>query len=209
MNLVFSRYWRISIVVFITLLIVFEMFAYAALTPRASDSYFQFYVLGSDHLASNYFPGNDSVLVAGEQVRWYVDIVNNMGDVELASIVVKIGNSTTQTPTMQNVTGTNTPILTNFEKFMQDNETWEIPLVWDVSNVTASQASVRITSIQINNATLDPSNWTATNGNNFQLIFELWTWQTETNSFQFGWGSGTSFRIAWLRILFSVSTGTH
>jgi len=89
-----------------------------------------------------------------------------------------------------------------------NNETWEFPFVWSVTNATATAGSTRILTMQINNETYQTSNWSAINGYNFRLILELWVWQTNTNTLTYGWNSNGEYRTAWLQLWFNMTTPT-
>ncbi len=201
----FSQNTRTVIAVFITLLIVCELIVYVTSTPRPSEQFFQLYLLGSNHMAANYYPNNDSDIRAGEPVEWYLGVTNNMGTLQLVSIRVKISNSTILAPNDQQALESPAAAVTDFARFLQDNETWEFQFVWNISNATSIDGSTRILTLQINNETYQVSNWSASNGYNFRLIFELWTWQTSTNGFEFGWNTNGEHQVAWLQVWFNMT----
>ena len=58
MSFISSQDRRTLITVFITLLIICEMVAYVANTPRPREQFFQLYVLGARHMAADYYPNN-------------------------------------------------------------------------------------------------------------------------------------------------------
>jgi uncharacterized membrane protein len=201
----FSQNTRTVIAVFITLLIVCELIVYAATMPSASAQFFRVYVLGRNHLVANYYPDNDSDIRVGEPVEWYLGVTNNMGTVQLVSILVKISNSTIKPPDDQQELESPAPAVTDFDRFLEDNETWEFPFVWNISNATSIDGSTRVVTLQINNETYQISDWSASNGYNFRLIFELWTWQTESNTYEFGWNTNGEHQIAWLQVWFNMT----
>jgi hypothetical protein len=208
MRLNISHNKRTIITVFITLLIICEMIAYVTTTPRPSEQFFQLYVLGADHSAAEYYPKNDSNIGIGEPVTWYLGVINNMGSVQLVSIRVKLSNETIEAPNDTQALESPAPVLTDFSRFLQDNETWEVPFVWSILNATSRVGSTRILVLEVDNETYMIPNWTATNGYNFRFTFELWTWQTETNAFEFGWGAGAERHVAWLQVWFNMVTPT-
>ena len=201
-----SRDRRILIVVFFTLLVVFEMIAYVATTPRPHEQFFQLYVLGANRMASDYYPNNNPEIGVGEPVTWYLGVSNFMGTVQLASIRVKVSNQTIAPPDDQQGLESPAPVVTDFARYLQDNETWETPFIWTISNASLSDGYTRILVLQINNETYQIPDWSASNGHNFRLIFELWTWQTDSNGFEFGWTTNGEHRIAWLQIWFNMTS---
>jgi hypothetical protein len=196
---------RNLIVIFITLLIIFEMIAYVATTPRPQEQFFQFYVLGANHLAADYYPSNDSNIPLGEPVKWYIGVTDLMGNMQLVAIRVKIGNATISAPNDLQGLPSPAPLVAEFMRFIQDNETWEFPFVWHISNVSSVEGSTRILELQINNQTFPVRDSWAGNGYNFRLIFELWTWNVDTAGFEFGWYAGTEHRVAWLQLWFNAT----
>jgi len=205
MRLASSQNRRTLIVVFITLLIICEMVAYVATTPRPREQFFQLYILGANHMAADYYPNNDTNIHLGEPVTWYLGVTDNMGTVQLVSIRVKIGNQTVKPPDDTQALESPAPIVTEFMRFIQNNETWETPFVWSISDAVSSGNSTRILTLQIHNETYQIQDCSASNGHNFRLIFELWTWQADTNAFEFGWTAGGEHRVAWLQVWFNMT----
>ena len=207
MSFTYSQNRRTLIAVFITLLVVCEMVAYVTITPRPREQFFQLYLLGSKHMAADYYPNNDTDIRIGEPVTWYLGVTDNMGSVQLVSIRVKIGNQTIKPPDDQQALKSPAPVVTQYTRFVQDNETWETPFVWSISDAEVlSDNATRIHALQINGETYQIQDSSASNGHNFRLIFELWTWQTDANAFQFGWTTSDEHRVAWLQVWFNMTS---
>lgn len=206
MSFLSSQNWRGLIVVFVILIILCEATTYVATMPFPREQFFQLYVLGADHTASHYYPYDDMNISPGEQVAWHLGVANSMGTVQLVSIRVKVSNETIKPPDDQQSVESPAPAVADFARFLQDNETYETPFVWSISNATQSGGTTRILTLQIDNATFQISDWSATNGYNFRLIFELWVWQTDSNAFEYGWSTGGEQRAAWLQLWFNVTT---
>jgi hypothetical protein len=208
MSFISTQNRRTLIAVFITLIITFEVIAYIATTPRQQDHYFQLYLLGANHTVSDYYPGNNAKLYASERITWYLGVSDNMGTVQFVSIRVKISNQSIPPPDDQQALGSPAPTIAEFVKFLQNNETWEVPFIWTISNITLSYGSAHIVILQINNETYQVPDWTANHGYNFRLIFELWTWQPYSNSFGFGWTNDDERQVAWLQMWFNATEAT-
>jgi uncharacterized membrane protein len=201
-----SQNRRKLIVVFITLIVLCETIAYVTTTPRPREQFFQLYVLDANHMISHYFPNDNVNIYLGQPVGWYLGVANSMGTVQLVSIRVKLGNQTINPPDDQQLVESPAPVVTDFARFVRNNETWETPFVWSISNVTQSGGTTRILTLQINDKTYQISSWSARNGYNFQLIFELWTWQTNSNAFEYGWRTAGEHRAAWLHLWFNMTS---
>jgi hypothetical protein len=184
------------------------MIAYVATTPRQTEEFFQLYVLGANHQATAYYPGDNPDISSGETVTWYLGVVNNMSSVQFISIRVKVSNSTINPPDALQGLESPAPAVTDFARFLQDNETWEFPFVWNILNATSTGGSIHVLTLQINNETYQIPSWSASNGYNFRLIFELWTWNQDSDSFQFGWNTNGEQKIAWLQVWFNMTATT-
>jgi uncharacterized membrane protein len=206
MSFLSSQNRRTLITVFITLLIMCEMLAYVATTPRPREQFFQFYVLGAHHMAADYYPNNNTDISIGEPVTWYLGVTDNMGSVQLVSVRVKIGNQTIKPPDDQNGTESPAPLVAEYMRVLQDNETWETPFVWTITDAVSTGNSTRLLTLQFDNETYKLQDSTASGGRNFRLIFELWTLQLDTDTFQFGWVANGEHRVAWLQVWFNMTS---
>lgn len=194
--------------VLLILIVVCEVIGYVSTTPRPREQYIQVYILGANHMIANYYPNDNSNIGLEESLKWYLGVTNNMGSVQLVSIRVKVSNQSIQQPNDTQASESKAPVATDFSKFLQDNETWEVPFTWNISNATTTEGSVRILTMQIDNETYQIPNWSARSGYNFCLIFEIWTWQTDSNTFEFGWTTNGDHHVAWLQMWFNMTTPT-
>jgi hypothetical protein len=198
--------------VFFTLLILFEILAYTATVTRPQGRFFQLYALGSTGSAGNYYPNNSTFLQVGETVEWSLRVVNDMGSLQYVGVRVKLGNQTINPPNDTLGTASPSPLIAEFDQFVANNSTWQIPFVWQISNYTlAPDGLVNIRSISINNetyATQGPVSCPSMNACSLRMIFELWTWNVDTAAFQIGWVVGGQRHIAWLQIWFNLSPGS-
>jgi hypothetical protein len=206
MSFISSQNRRILIVVFIALLVVCEMLAYVVTTPRPQEQFFQIYVLGANHMVADYYPNGDPDIPIGQPITWYLGVTNNMGTVQLVSIRIKIGNQTIRPPDDQQGLESPAPVVTELMRFLEENETYETPFAWSVQDAVSVAGSTRIIALQINNETYQITDCYASNGYNFRLIFELWTWQTDTNALEFGWTTSGEHRVAWLQVWFNMTS---
>lgn len=197
---------RTLLAVFITLLIVCEMLAYVATTPRPQEQFFQLYVLGAKHMAADYYPDNDTNIQLGESVQWYLGVTDFMGNAQFVSVRVKLGNQTIAPPNDLQAVPSPAPLVTDFKRFLQNNETWEFPFVWQIVDAVAVDGSTYILELGINDETFQLQDSSARDGHNFRLIIELWTWDVESAALQFGWTAGVERRVAWLQVWFNMTS---
>jgi len=193
------------LVVFIVFLVIFEMITYATTTPRSREQFFQLYILGANGLLSDYYPNDNPNIGAGDLVRWHVGVTDFMGSVQLVVIRIKLGNQTIRPPDDLQALPSQAPLIAEFGRFVQDNETWEMPFFWEIVNADMVRGSTRILEMQINNETYQVPNLTAVDGHNFRVILELWTWEPSSETLQFGWSSGNEQRVAWVQVWFNMT----
>jgi hypothetical protein len=190
-------------------LIVFEMIVYVAVTPRPREQFFQLYVLGANGLLSDYYPDGDPNIRTGELVKWYVGVTDFMGTVQLVALRLKLGNQTITPPSDLEASPSPAPLVAEFWRFIQDNETWEFPFFWQIVNADTLGGSTRLLEMQINNETYQVPSLTAVNGYNFRVILELWTWEPQSQTLQFGWRNGNEQRVAWVQVWFNMTSSVR
>jgi hypothetical protein len=206
-----ARSVRSLLPIFLIALVFFELLAYSTTTTHPQETYFQFYVLGSKENFGNYYPNNSSYLQVGENIEWNVGVTNRMGSIQLVSIRVKLGNQTIDPPNDTMGLPSPAPLLTEFERFVPNNQTWEFPLDWQMGNYTTSaDGHVAIRDLQINNVTYALGGLVtclSIRSCSFRLIIELWVWNVGTGNFQITWWNGEEERMVWLQLWFELGQG--
>jgi uncharacterized membrane protein len=164
------------------------------------------WILGSNGLAENYYPNNNSTLTQGEPVNWTLGVYNHMGELEYVVVRVKILNSTLASP--NELTGTPSPVdeIFEFSRILVDNETWSIPFGWSILNLTQQGQSVLLTGLSINQTSLRGNLGSATSGINFRLVFELWSYDENTSASTFSWNAQGTTHSVWTQIWFNATT---
>lgn len=194
-----------AIVVFISTLLIFTMITYIAVTPLPKERFFQLYALGETRLAERYYPNNDTNILTDAPVKWYLGTTNFMGSTQLAVIKAKLGNQTLSSPNETEATPAPLPILIEFQKVLQNNETWEFPFIWKITNTT-KVGNLTYLTLNINGIETNIAEVGAKDGYNYRLIFELWTLDIESNDIIFGWKASTQRRTAWLQLWFNATS---
>lgn len=193
-----------ALVVFVSAFMIFAMLAYVAVTPWPKEKFFQLYALGETRMAERYYPNNDTNIHADTPVKWYVGTTNFMGSSQLAIIRAKLGNQTLASPNETTATPAPLPILIEFGKVLQNNETWEFSFIWKITNTT-NVGNLTYLTLGINGIETHIEYVGAKDGCNYRLIFELWTLDTESNDIIFGWKAGNERRAAWLQLWFNAT----
>lgn len=194
--------------IFFSLLILLEVFAYTTTITPPGQKYFQLYALGSTGSANNYFPNNSPSIRLGQAVIWQLAVVNDMGLVQFVAVLVKLGNQSTVAPNDTLGLPSAAPFVAEFKQVMQNNATWNINFEWRVTNFTTTpDGYLRSVDFSIDNITylVESPPSCSLRSCNLRLIFELWTWNTDSADFQIGWWNGSQHRIAWLQLWFNLT----
>lgn len=197
---------RRFITILIATLIIFSAVAYISTTPRPREQFLQLYVLGETGIAERYYPGDDSGIALDSRVRWYPGVTNFMSEPQLVLLKVKLGNSTSKAPDDMSATPAPLPSIAEFRRILLNNETWEFPLTWTIVEAKAVGDTVYLTLSMDEAGTVTVSDVGAVKGRNFRMIIELWTLDTESGSYIFGWKADGERRAAWLQIWFNATT---
>jgi hypothetical protein len=205
-----ARSLHTTLTLLFVFLIIFETTAYIATTPKPQKGFFQLYALGADGLATDYYPNNSSFIQPGERVSWYIGVSNQMGKMQFVDIVVRLGNQSYTPPNDTTASPSNMFEVVDFQRFLQNNETWEVPFVWETLNVTTQNGYTSIIEMQIGNSTYavqKSASCLISRPCNMRFIFELWTWDTDSDNFQYGWENGNQTVSAWLQLWFTPTVG--
>ncbi len=195
--------WRL-ISIFISALMIFSTVAYLWVTPRPKEQFFQFYILGKEKMISDYYPGETGDIPPRTLVRWYLWVTNFMGSLQYVQVRVKLGNAHTTPPNETTGIPADAPVIYELRCFLSDNETWEFPFFWEISDYKLEDNKMYI-SLTINNESVGFADVGAEEGRNFRMIFELWTYSLDNGDFSFGWYSGEERRICWLQMWFNAT----
>jgi uncharacterized membrane protein len=197
---------RRFLTVFAVSTLIFTVLTYTLLTPRPRERFFQLYILGENHRIGNYYPGDDPNLHLGEDVKWYLGIVNNMGSVQYVMIKLKIGNRSMEPPNEEKTEPAQMPTVIEYRRFLSDNETFETPIQWTIMEAEEAHGVVKLTKLKINNETVLIQGVEADKGENFRFVLELWSYDPESRVFMFGWRNGGERKTAWLQLWFNITT---
>ena len=146
-------------------------------------------------------------MLPGQKVSWHIYVNNHAGSAEYVSVRIKLLNSTDATPD-ENYSGeARSQHLYEFRQLLARNSTWNIPLNWTISNVSADldHGYVIIKGLYINNHRVEGLNVTSLQGKEFRMIIELWKYDMEDKAFVFqGFPENDNNKGAWNQIWFNL-----
>lgn len=198
--------WRLFFI-FISVLTIFSTASYLWITPRPKEQFFQFYLLGKEKKISDYYPGETAEVPPKTLLRWYVGVTNFMGSVQYVMVRVKLGNAQTNPPNETTGAPADAPVIYELRNFLSDNETWEFPFFWEISDYKLKDGEVYV-SLTINNESTGFIDVGAEGGKKFRIIFELWTYSPEKGDFCFSWYSNGERKICWLQMWFNATVSS-
>jgi len=153
--------------------------------PKGSERFSELWVLGPDHMAEDY-PFNVTV---GDQYNLFVGVGNHLGYSAYYIVYVKFRNRIQPLPDASNSKPSSLPPLYEFRAFVADGDTWENPVNFSILEVSRVRNSFLMRRIGINDVVFSvdsPTNWDSENrGFYYQLFFELWLYNTTSQSFQY------------------------
>jgi hypothetical protein len=91
------------------------------------------------------------------------------------------------------------------ERFVSDGETSNIDFTWTIESTNRTGDLVFV-NLQINGQSVSSGPVGAVSGGKFRLIFELWTFDLASGSFQYGYPGEISQVGTWLQVWFNVSS---
>lgn len=179
--------------------------AYMYLNPRPGESFFAMWILGSGGMAEHYYPNDNPNLALGQDVKWTIGVYNHMNSLQYVVLRVKLLNATIASP--NDTAGTPSPVapLLELRRVMVDNETWSFPFVWNIQNYTLQSGNVLITELALNQTLIRGELARAVQGYNFRFVFELWSYDSTTQSLVFSWQSEAVVRSVWTQIWFNAT----
>jgi len=189
----------------ITVSLIVSTVTWVTLTPRPQEQFFALGILGSNKMAEHYYPNDNPNITLNTPVQWYLYLYNHMSEAQYIIIKVKLLNSTTPPPNSTSCTPSSQPAFTEIRRALTDNETLETQFTWSIKETQKEGGSTIIKELTVNDNPVTGINAYATSGINYRIIFELWTYNENTQQFEFGWRSGNERRCAWTQIWFNAT----
>ncbi len=197
---------RLFLVIFFIALPLVTAVNLLAQIPRPYDEYFALFTLGSTGMAEHYFPKDDSNILPGEGISWFVGIYNHMSLVQLVKVKFKFLNSTMNGPDQPSKTPSLREPFYEETRLVLSNETWVFPISWSVFNASETYDGSSVHSLMFNGEILTQHvDVSATNGFNYRIVIELWVYDGATGDFSFIWNADGEERVAWNQIWFNMT----
>jgi len=153
--------------------------------PRGSERFSELWLLGPNHMMEDY-PFNVEV---NQTHRVFVGVGNHLGDSAYYIVYVKFRNRTQPLPDMSSSEPSPLPPLYEFQFFVEDGETWESLLMFEILDAAVRGDSVFVGGVAIDGVAFSVdcfSVWDSEDsGFYYQLFFELWLYDVALQSFRY------------------------
>lgn len=197
------RRLALFLILFVSLTAIFSSVTFYAMSAKPSQSFIGLGVYSQRGL-QGYIPNSNLTVVPGQTLNWTFAITNRMNKAEFVMIITRIGssstlsaNATTPAPSL--------PQLGATEQFINDGETSRPSFNWTIDS-RYQNAGLTYLNVSINGQPSVSSAPVGTgSGRNFRLIFELWTFDPVSGSFQYGYPGQTSQVGVWLQVWFNAT----
>ncbi|MFH0848369.1 MAG: hypothetical protein V1857_02555 [archaeon] len=203
-----SKELKLASVVFLSTTILLSMLAQMVATPTPKKQSFQIYILGATR-KTDYYHGDESSVLLERKAKWHLGISNTMSSLQYVVVRIRFANATFKTPDDASQIPSPAPILVEFGRVLASNETWETFFIWRIKEINVNADVINPILLEVNGVEIRNSSVSRVStlrGRNFRIIFELWTFDQETNSLVFGWREGGERKTAWLQMWFNLTT---
>jgi hypothetical protein len=196
------RRFALFLVLFVSLTAIFSSVTLYAMSAKPNQPFIGF-GLYSQRGLQGYIPNSNLTVPTSQALNWTFAVTNRMNRAEFIMIITRIGNSTTPTP---NATTPSTTLpLGRTERFINDGDTSRINFTWTIVS-SYQNAGIIYLNVSINGQpSLSSAPVGAKPGGYFRVIFELWTFDPVSGSFQYGYTGQTSQVGSWLQVWFKAS----
>ena len=149
------------------------------------EQFSELYLLGPERMAENY-PNNIAV---GQNYSVYVGVGNHLGASAYYVLYVKLGNETDPLPNNSLGTPSSLQPLYEYRFSIPESMNWEALLNFSVSSAVIQGNNSQINTLNINDTRFNVNKLALWNSNStkfpYQLLFELWTYNMQTESVEF------------------------
>ena len=197
------RRFALFLILFISLTAIFSSATFYAMSTKPSQSFIGL-GLYSQRGLQGYIPNSNLTIAPGHALNWTFAITNRMNKAEFVLIITRIGSNSTLSANAT-TPSTTLPQLGAAEHFINDGETSRINFNWTIES-SYQTAGLTYLNVSIDGQpTVSSAPVGTPSGRNFRLIFELWTFDPISGSFQYGYPGQTSQVGVWLQVWFIAS----
>jgi hypothetical protein len=194
----------IFLVLLLSLTAIFSSATFLVTSPRPSQPFMGLGVYSPNGL-EGYVIGANQTVGVNQTLDWTVAVTNNMGTPQFTQVIVLLGNVTTATPNATSPASL-VPEIGEMEQFVNDGATSNLNFTWAIQSTNQTGGLVFLKLVINGQQPSDQFQIGAVSGQNFRLIFELWSFDSATQSFEYGYAGIGGTVGTWLQVWFNAST---
>jgi len=149
------------------------------------ERFSELYILGPERMAQGY-PHN---IVPNQDYVVYFDVANHVGSSAYYQVYVKFMNASDTLPDATSGVGRSIVPLQEYRFLVRDEHTFEKMITFSISNIAISKNQLTIGNLHLNGEDLTINKvavWNSTKSEYpYRLVFELWTFNSQSNLFEF------------------------
>ena len=184
MNVEYLKLIYVAVCAVLIFIVLWPTLALFVDVPQ-SEKFSELYVLGQDRT----FESIPSDISVGTEYKVIVGTGNHMSDVEYYSVRFKLRNQTEVSNDVQSGGPSSVDAVEDYRFFLANEDVREADFVFAFENVSISGDVSRISALSINsqlvNVNTIASRGNEDNGFLYQMLFELWIFNSTTLNFQF------------------------
>ena len=184
MNVEYLKLIYVAVCAVLIFIVLWPTLALFVDVPQ-SEKFSELYVLGQDRT----FESIPSDISVGTEYKVIVGTGNHMSDVEYYSVRFKLRNQTEVSNDVQSGGPSSVDAVEDYRFFLVNEDVREADFVFAFENVSISGDVSRISALSINsqlvNVNTIASRGNEDNGFLYQMLFELWIFNSTTLNFQF------------------------
>lgn len=203
MSLNYTKWsWFIIIMGIVFSILVFEE-PLRDLSQNHDDPFLVMAVLDKNNETKRYFPNEENLILINETIKWHLYLHNQPSNSVNVKIKTKIIGEEEKLPDSLHCTPSPYPEIYNMEQKMDANSTRIIHFYWKIIRILYNDTNKIIKLIEVNGEQIDCEIPISINSD-YQIIFELWVNEPNSNSFTFEWKSREESQCIWNNIRFDV-----
>lgn len=184
---------------FVSLSTVYSSITYFATCKPPAQEYIAWGIFSQNGSLSNYFSGGGANITLGRTFNWHFNVTNMMGSIQYVQVIYRLANDTSASP---NATiPANVLQIGNDSIFIPNGQTGFLAFTW-VLNSRSIVNGMEFVNLTINGQKVTPAIGAV--GGHFRFFFELWTYDTGSGSFLYGYEVQNARIGAPLQLWFNV-----
>jgi hypothetical protein len=195
----------VFLVLLVSLSAIYSSAAYYA-DSKASAQPFMELGLYANRGLQGYIPNSNFTITPPQTTNWTITVGNMMTLAQFVRVFVLLGNSSNTLSANSTRPASDTiPELAAMELFLGVGETSKLDFSWTVQSTNeTTDGRVSLNLVINGQAVSGQQQVRACGGRNFRLIFELWTLNASTGSFQYGYPGMDGTVGEWVQVWFNV-----